>query len=501
MIDAVVGLASLLRRDGIGVGSDRTVLAARSLAYVDLADREATKRALRFALVLHGSDEERFDELFEQWFDDTPLTVDAPASDVALEEVDDDLPDGPLVDMRAATSPEAYVDDPEEQIGVSTQGDDSERRRGHTEAAGADDAEVVSRFDSDDSVGRVDSTELSSVAERDADGEAADAVLIELADDDAVDDIAAMRRMIDDAHRDRLTLLAPAAPSPSPSGRPNSLLANPFDRDEQRALDTAVRALWPQLTGAPSWRTHLAPTGRLDLRRTLRSSATFGGVPISIRHRSPATNRPDLLVLVDTSVSMRPTVRLMLHLAHALRRRPGRVQVLAFVDQCVDVTDVIRHADLASALGALLDDAPGGPLDPARPSDYGVALQTLWHRYARLLRPSTTVLVLGDGRSSGRDPGFDHVADLTDRCRRTVWCSPEPEGAWSFGNAEMAGYASRVDAAVSVRSLDDLAAAIARGVFRSDANSGRSVLDRSMLDRSVVAPDEQPGTVGMPHHA
>ncbi len=247
--------------------------------------------------------------------------------------------------------------------------------------------------------------------------------------------------------------------------RPNAVLANPFDRTEQRALDTAVRALWPQLVGSPAWRRRAAPSGQLDLRRTMRSSVTLGGVPAVVRHRAPATNRPDLLVLVDTSVSMRPTVRFMLHLAHALRRRPGRVRVLGFVDECVDVTDVVRHADLATALGGLLDDAPGGPLDPARSSDYGAAFSSLWHRYAGLLRPTTTVLMLGDGRSNGRDPGFAHVDDLVARCRRTVWCTPEPEGAWSFGNGEMAAYANRVDAALTVRSLDDLTEVIDQGAF------------------------------------
>ncbi|MEM1333031.1 MAG: VWA domain-containing protein [Actinomycetota bacterium] len=232
--------------------------------------------------------------------------------------------------------------------------------------------------------------------------------------------------------------------------------------------------MWPQLVGAPAWRRRPSRSGEFDLRHTLRSSVTLGGVPAVVRRRGPATTRPDLVVLVDTSVSMRPSARLMLHLVHALRRRPGRVRVLAFVDECVDVTDVVRHADLAMALGTLLDDAPGGVLDPARSSDYGTALASLWHRYARVLRPSTTVLILGDGRSNGRAPGFDLVADLTARCRRTVWCSPEPEGAWGFGNGEMAAYAERVDAAISVRSLDQLAGAIELGVFaRHPVGPGR----------------------------
>ncbi|MFV0309580.1 MAG: VWA domain-containing protein, partial [Desertimonas sp.] len=124
-----------------------------------------------------------------------------------------------------------------------------------------------------------------------------------------------------------------------------------------------------------------------------------------------------------------------------------------------------RHADLAVALGGLLDDAPGGPLDPARPSDYGAALGSLWHRYAALVSPSTSVVLLGDGRSNGRDPGLGHVTELTRRARRTVWCTPEPEGAWGFGNGEMAHYAERVDGAVSLRTLDDLQRAIRESVF------------------------------------
>ena len=283
-------------------------------------------------------------------------------------------------------------------------------------------------------------------------GESAD----QATDDPTAQDMAALRRALEVAREERIALLEATLRS-GPALRSRSVLANPFDRDEQAALDAAVRALWPQLTGTPSWRRRAAPSGARDLRRTLRSSAVTGGVPVAVRRRAPTPRRPDVLVLVDTSVSMRPHVRLTLHLAHALRRRPGRVRVLGFVDECVDVTDVIRHADLASALGGLLDDAPGGPLDPSRPSDYGVAFGSLWHRFASLLRPSTTLLVLGDGRSGGRDPGFAHLEACVRRCRRTVWWTPEPEGAWAFGNAEMAGYADRVNVALAVRTLDDLA--------------------------------------------
>jgi len=465
VIDAIVGFVALLRKRGIGVGSDRAVLAARAVLLTDLTDRDATRRALRATLLLHESDRELFDGLFDLWFASAPFDItdlDVPGSatdsDAAAAE-----PTEPRVALEASAAPDAYVDDPSEQVAVAAD-DPSPKRRGSGAEAAPSQAETVSRFGHSDAIGDPDASTPADTADR---TEAADADMAAIALPDAdtgLDDIAALRRLLDDARFARDDVLgAPARPASAL--RPNSVLANPFDRDEQRDLDAVVRSMWPQLVGAAGWRRRPSPGGQLDLRRTLRSVAASGGVPVTVRRRAPVTNRPDVLVLIDTSVSMRPSVRLMLHLAHALRRRPGRIRVLGFVDECVDVTDVIRHGDLAVALGGLLDDAPGGPLDPARPSDYGAALTSLWHRYRRLLRSSTTVLVLGDGRSNGRDPGLQLVTDLTARCRRTVWCSPEPAGAWSFGNGEMAAYAARVDVAVSVRSLADLSAAVDRGEF------------------------------------
>lgn len=45
---------------------------------------------------------------------------------------------------------------------------------------------------------------------------------------------------------------------------------------------------------------------------------------------------------------------------------------------------------------------------------------------------------------------------ITRRSASTTWITPEPEGAWTLGRGEMAQYATLVDKAVSVRSLDDL---------------------------------------------
>lgn len=469
MIDALVGFVAVLRHHGFDVGTDRTLAAARSLAHVDLADRAATQRTLRITLVAHRLDAARFDDLFDRWFAGWPGGIGLAASGD-----DTDRGDGvwspPMPVAGVELSPEterrrrdgigrdAYVDDPSERIGVTSR---------RTEAAGADPVHAVVDPDGDPVVATVDGSvgvgamHAGGDPAPDAQRPARPSATIRL---DVADDVGPVLDRLAVERRRRLEQLRPQSPAPSAHGaRARTLLANPFDDAERQVLRRAVDALRPQLVGVPSWRHRPGADGELDLRRTLRRSATTAGTPIDLRHRDPVRSRASVLVLVDTSLSVRPTARLMLHLAHRLRAAVGGVRVLAFIDRCIDVTDVIRHADLAVALGRLLDDAPGGALDPARPSDYGAAMRSLWSRHAGLVRPATTVIVLGDGRSNGRDPGVAAVSALTERCRRSVWLTPEPPGAWGFGNGEMAQYAEVVDVAWTVRTLDDLAELAASG--------------------------------------
>lgn len=482
MIDAIVGFVALLRRHGLDIGTDRTLTAARSLRHVDLADRAATRRALRLTLVSNRHDDSTFDSVFEQWFDADLGSVE---SSHPIIDTDDDQQRSPrpmaeaelTLDTERRLHEAVYVDDPSERIGVTTD-------RHHEAASGTASAVVDPRGDQVRAAIAADTTVGAHLPEggrsgsdrtSDSDGGATRLHLPDGPDTHDADGewspehLDHMLARLAAEHHRRLDLLdAPDQRAMPARLTPRPVLANPFDADEQRTLERIVGVVRPQLEGSTGWRRRAGAEGEIDLRRTLRQAATTAGVPMRFRRRTPPPTRARVVVLLDTSLSVRPSARLMLHLAHRLRSRVGRVRVLAFIDRCVDVTDVIGHADLASALGRLLDDAPGGPLDPARASDYGAALRSLWHRHADLLGRRTTVFVLGDGRSNGLDPAVERVHALTERCRRTIWLTPEPAGAWGFGHGEMAAYAAAVDVAWTIRSLEDLAELARSGLIRPD---------------------------------
>lgn len=486
MIEPLLGFVALLRQNGLTIGPDRTLLAARSLEFVDLADRSAVQRSLRITLVTHRDDEALFDELYGRWFDAGALLDDPAPTGV------DDQRSGPMhrtdaeltLDTERRLHDAVYVDDPSQRLGVTS--DRAETGTGTSSASVIDrhGDPVEALVDTDTIVGRrvAQVSDSTSTTTRPPTDEPTRIVLPSDPDDDerggtdrTGGDVEQLVDQLLDRRRRHLGRFEPSDPSVTSSiNRSTTVLANPFDQDEQQMLQRVVAMIRPQLSGGTSWRRRAADLGAIDLRRTLRRTITTAGVPIHVQRRSTTSHRARLVVLVDTSLSVRPSARLMLHLAHQLRRQVGSVRVFAFIDRCVEVTDVIRHSDLPTALGDLLDDQPGGPLDPARSSDYGSAFHSLRRHHRSVFDARSTMFVLGDGRSNGRDPATEWVRDLTASCRRTIWLTPEPEGAWAFGHGEMAGYAEAVDVAWTVRSLDHLLALARSGRIRPPVHARRS---------------------------
>ena len=56
------------------------------------------------------------------------------------------------------------------------------------------------------------------------------------------------------------------------------------------------------------------------------------------------------------------------------------------------------------------------------------------------LDPRSTVIVLGDARTNGRDAKAKVFGALSERAGRTFWMNPEPRLYWNYGDSVMAAY-------------------------------------------------------------
>jgi uncharacterized protein with von Willebrand factor type A (vWA) domain len=196
------------------------------------------------------------------------------------------------------------------------------------------------------------------------------------------------------------------------------------------------------------------------MRRTIRRSMGSGGVPMqpALRRRRPS--RPDVVVLCDVSGSTAQFAPFMLALLHAVHQEFRHVRSFVFVDGVVEVTGI-------------LDDAPG-VLDPrhlldrrglvARDgrSDYALAFGAFLERWPDAVGPRTSVLVAGDARAHDRAPAVAEIAALSRAARRLYWLDPEPRAEWDTDDSALDRYAPHCTDVFEVRTLRQLADAVAR---------------------------------------
>lgn len=220
----------------------------------------------------------------------------------------------------------------------------------------------------------------------------------------------------------------------------------PADVEAAAALARAIAA---RITARVRRRLAPRPTGRLDFRRTIRAAVPRGGVPFERRWRSRRPGAPELVAVVDLSMSAATASEFFLALLAPAAAYFRHVHLFGFVDRLVPIEFVAGQV------------RPAGPLDVMARSDFGRVLRDLVEDHAAVLGADTVLLVLGDARNNRRPPRADLLAAARGRVRRALWLNPEPAERWNTGDSVIASYARHVDAVVACGSLAELERALA----------------------------------------
>ena len=196
----------------------------------------------------------------------------------------------------------------------------------------------------------------------------------------------------------------------------------------------------------------------VDMRRTIRSSMGYGGVPVVpvLRRRHPV--KPDLVVLCDVSGSTAQFAPFTLTLLHALHEEFRRVRTFVFIDGIVEITELMESSPgiidphhLLARRGLVIADGR---------SDYARAMTTFLAAWGPAVTAKTTVIVAGDARSHDREPATAVIAELAHRARRLYWLNPEPRSEWDTIDSRATEYATHCTGAFEVSTIRQLAAAV-----------------------------------------
>jgi uncharacterized protein with von Willebrand factor type A (vWA) domain len=194
----------------------------------------------------------------------------------------------------------------------------------------------------------------------------------------------------------------------------------------------------------------------VDMRKTMRASLEYGGVPVNIKLKPVRPRRPDIFVLCDVSTSVTSASVFFLSVMHALHDSFRKMRSFVFIERISEVTDIFaKERDFKAVSEAIGRDA--GVADISGYTDYG----RVWREFRDLvedeLHPRATVIVLGDARTNGRDPAAPIFGSITEKAGRTFWLNPEPRLYWNYGDSVIAAYEQYCEAyeCWTTRQLED----------------------------------------------
>lgn len=176
--------------------------------------------------------------------------------------------------------------------------------------------------------------------------------------------------------------------------------------------------------------------GHLDVRRTIRRNAAWGGVPFLTTWKRRHRDRPKIVAICDVSGSVARVSDFFLLLIHSLHEVVSDVRSFAFSGHLIEVSDILEKKSPEEAMSEIMSKAGFGS------SDYGRSFADFEKGWLNIVTPKTTVIVLGDARTNNLDPRADILRRIGERSKRLVWLNPEGRMAWGWGDSEMPRYAT-----------------------------------------------------------
>src|SRR3954465_8962261 len=208
----------------------------------------------------------------------------------------------------------------------------------------------------------------------------------------------------------------------------------------------------------------------VDVRRPMRASLGTGGVPLRLSYKPKRPRRPEIYVLCDVSTSVTSASVFFLSVLHALHDSFRKLRSFVFIERISEVTEVFEH-ERDFAVVARKISSEGGVADVSGYTDYGRVWLELLAELSDDLDPRSTVIVLGDARTNGREPHADVFALLAERAGRLFWLNPEPKLYWNYGDSVMSAYEPYCDGAFecwTTRHLENFVNIVAGGVPAGD---------------------------------
>jgi len=207
-----------------------------------------------------------------------------------------------------------------------------------------------------------------------------------------------------------------------------------IDPVDQAMMQALVKKMAKRLADRYSRRRNRAKRGHMDIRRTLRKSMPYGGMPFEVIWKTEKIDKPSIVCICDVSKSVAAAAQFLLTFLYSLNEVVDRMEAYAFSGRLISVNDILDDEHVDKAIFEVLKRIG------FQQTDYGKSLEDFCENHLDHVDSHTTVIFLGDGRSNYADPRLDLMATIQKRARSVIWLNPEPESYWSQGDSVMYRY-------------------------------------------------------------
>ena len=423
----IVSFCDELRSEGIAIGTAEILDAFAAVDEVPWIERETFRNALAATLAKSPEDRRVFDLVFDRWF------FRAAESEALLREGGESgEADGTTSEAQPGDGGRIDLEELAEQIRQAISDDDESRMRDLAQLAVA----AFGRRGEGSGVVGVDVQRIRRSLGLTPGSSAPDGATedVELDRDGVRRFESHLRRELERGLIQRTGQLPPARPL---AELDRALPTNPTQ--DLAAVHRSVAMLKRRLATLGNEQRGRRKGRVVDVRRTMRTSLETGGVPLTLRYRPKRPRRPEIYVLCDVSTSVTSASVFVLSVLHALHDSFRKLRSFVFIERISEVTEAFeRERDFRKISERISRD--GGVADISGYTDYGRVWLEFLDEISSDLDPRSTVIVLGDARTNGRDPHAAAFGRLCDRAGRTFWLNPEPRLYWNYGDSVMAAY-------------------------------------------------------------
>ncbi|MFZ5945348.1 MAG: vWA domain-containing protein [Bacillota bacterium] len=226
-----------------------------------------------------------------------------------------------------------------------------------------------------------------------------------------------------------------------------------------KEMEKRIVGLANKLASRYSYRYKTAKSGRVDMRKVLQKTARMGRTPERLLFQDKVMNRPKIVVLCDISGSVSIYSAFLLQLVYAMARSFEDIRTFLFVDEIAEITPQLKNSNVNEAIYHAIREVRCSRLGI---SNFGVVFETFRLRFAEMLSPKTTLIILGDAKNNWFPPRQEELRIISEKAKKVIWLNPQPQNKWDEDDSIIGIYGKICSDVFECRNLEQLEHAVRR---------------------------------------